>query len=222
MNPNDPGDYRSEVRVQEYLSRADRLPHRSEGETVLLELLQGDLRRVLDIGCGDGRLLSLVLAAHPEALGVGMDFSPPMLAAARLRFTGDARVVFVEHDLHQPLPDMGRFDAVVSSFAIHHLPDERKHGVYREIFACLHPGGFFCNLEHVASPSLELHEEFYWAIGVPPSEEDPSNQLSGTEPQLAWLRAIGYHKVDCYWKWREFALLAGKSPNPPASHPSGM
>ncbi len=209
-----PDDYRSENRAQTYLGRADRLPHRAEGEAALLELLPAGLQRVLDIGCGDGRLLALVRAARPAVAGVGLDFSPPMLAAARARFGQQPGVSLVEHDLYQPLPALGRFDAVVSSFAIHHLPDDRKFGVYREVFACLNPGGLFCNLEHVASPSAELHAEFYAALGVPLSEEDPANQLSPIVQQLDWLRVIGFQRVECYWKWREFALLAGFAPLP--------
>ena len=209
MNSYDPGDYRSETRAHEYLSMADRLPHRAEGEAVLLELLPTGLRRVLDIGAGDGRLLALVKTAHPHLEGVALDFSPPMLAAARKRFAGDARVQLVEHHLDEPLPALGLFDAVVSSFAIHHLSDARKFGLYREVFACLNPGGIFCNFEHVASPSQDLHLDFYRAIHRTLAEEDPANQLSPVETQLAWLRAIGYHKVDCFWKWREFALFAG-------------
>jgi SAM-dependent methyltransferase len=206
------GDYRSPGRAQHYLNRAASLPHRGEGEAVLLELLPANLRRVLDLGCGGGRLLALVLAAHPAAQGVGLDFSPPMLAEAGQLFAGEARAQLVEHDLNLPLPDLGRFDAVVSSFAIHHLSDEYKFGVYRAAFDCLAPGGAFCNLEHVASPSPELHAEFYQAIGTPVAEEDPANQLSPIDLQLAWLGQIGFHKVDCYWKWREFALLAGFAP----------
>jgi SAM-dependent methyltransferase len=212
MTSFDLGDYRSEAHAHQYLARADGLPHRAEGEAVLLELLPAGIRRVLDIGTGDGRLLALVKSVHPDLDGVALDFSQPMLAASRKRFEGDARVRLVEHNLDEPLPALGFFDAVVSSFAIHHLSDARKFGLYREIFACLSPGGIFCNLEHVASPTDDLHLDFLGALRRTPAEEDPANQLSSVEIQLAWLRSIGYGKVDCFWKWREFALLSGIKP----------
>jgi len=44
------------------------------------------------------------------------------------------------------------------------------------------------------------------------AEEDRSYKLLGLETQLAWLREIGFADVDCHWKWRELALLAGIKP----------
>jgi Methyltransferase domain len=52
-----------------------------------------------------------------------------MLEAARKRFADDERIELVKHDLAQPLPALGRFDAVASSFAIHHLEHERKRSL---------------------------------------------------------------------------------------------
>ena len=194
-----------------YLEARDQIPHRAEGCGVLLEVLERP-RRVLDLGTGDGVVLALVRSVWPDAEAVGLDFSATMLDAARARFADDGAVSIVEHDLDRPLPELGQFDTVVSSFAIHHLADARKRELYAEVHALLAPGGRFVNLEHVASPTARLHRDFMEAMGQDPTEEDPSNQLAALEVQLRWLVELGFVDVDCLWKWRELALLTGTKP----------
>ncbi len=208
MRP-DVNEWQSAAHAGAYLERADQVPHRSAGEATLIEEIPADLRRVLDLGSGDGRLLDLVLRARPKATGVALDFSPLMLERLRSRFAGSPAVEIVTHDLSDPLPMLGTFDAVVSSFAIHHVDHERKRQLYGEIGQMLGDGGVFCNLEHVASASAYGHARFLAAMGTRPDEEDPSNKLLDVHTQLEWLREIGFADVDCYWKWRELALLVG-------------
>ena len=115
----------------EYLANADTIPHRTEGERVLLEFLPAQVRRVLDLGSGDGRLLTIVKLARPGVSAVAVDFSPPMLDRLRARFASDPSVEIAAHDLDEPLPaSLGEFDAVVSSFAIHHVGHNRKRVLF--------------------------------------------------------------------------------------------
>jgi len=200
----------TEQHALDYLRRADTIPHRAEGEATLLELLPAGPKRILDLGAGAGRLVTLAKAARPRAEFVALDFSQTMLDAMGELFGKDDSVAIVQHDFDNKLPPMGQFDAVISSFAIHHLVHERKRALYEEIFEIVAPGGVFCNLEHVASPTPRVHTQFLEAIGWP--DEDPSNKLLDLDIQLRWLREIGFHDVDCYWKWRELALFAGTKP----------
>ena len=199
--------------AEAYLAHRKLLPRRARGYEALVELLPARVTRVLDLGCGDGEVFARVLEVHPDAEVVAVDFSAEMLRRVRLRSGGDARVTIVEHDLDTALPDgWGTFDLAVSAFAIHHLSDRRKQRLSGEVRDRLRPGGGFLNLEHVSSPTPELHAAFLDAIGVAPDDDDPSNQLAPVETQLRWLRDLGFEQVDCHWKWRELALLGGNRP----------
>jgi tRNA (cmo5U34)-methyltransferase len=199
-----------------YLAKRETIPHRTEALGVLVELMPVDASRVLDLGTGDGSTLALVLAARPDASGVGLDFGEEMLRRAGERFDGDSRVTLRRHDLSDSLPaELGDFDVVVSSFAIHHLDPARQGALYGEVFARLVPGGVFVNAEHVASPTAQLHEQFLAALGMQLDDDDPSNQLVGVEEHLTWLAREGFVDVDCFWKWRELAVVAGTKPLSP-------
>jgi SAM-dependent methyltransferase len=209
---NSLNEYATTEHALKYLALADKIPHRVEGESVLLEFIPRDARRILDLGSGDGRLLALLRIDWPQAEAVALDFSPTMLETARARFKNDPGISIVDHNLDHPLPALGQFDAVVSSFAIHHCADERKKSLYAEIFEILTPGGVFMNLEHVSAGSPELHARFLRALNITPADEDPSNKCLPIQIQLDWLREIGFEDVDCHWKWLELALLGGVKP----------
>ena len=86
---------------------------------------------ILDLGCGDGIINRFLLDIFPEARGVLVDFSDPMLDAAREKVSGHSKANFVKADFATPLwldavTPSSPFDIVVSGFAIHHQPDERK------------------------------------------------------------------------------------------------
>jgi SAM-dependent methyltransferase len=199
--------------ASDYLARRPTFPWRDTAYDHLLELVPADSRRVLDLGCGDGIVAARVVDACPGVEVVACDFSAEMLTRAGARFTDVPQVRVVEHDLDDPIPEQwGTFDVVVSAFAIHHVVDDRKQALSREVLARLAPGGVFANLEHVASPTSELHAEFLRAVGTAPEDDDPSNKLVPVDAQLRWLRDLGFEQVDCYYKWREIALLAGRAP----------
>jgi trans-aconitate 2-methyltransferase len=101
--------------------------------------LRGD-ERVLDAGCGSGRVTSILLDRLPAGRVVALDGSPSMIEAAstNLRRFGD-RVEFVIADLQRPLPVAGTVDAILSTATFHWVPDQ--DALYRNLAAALRPGG---------------------------------------------------------------------------------
>jgi SAM-dependent methyltransferase len=195
-----------------YTARIGRLEARRAGEAVLGDLLPRAPQRVLDLGCGDGRLAALVLEARPSVAHViAADRSDGMLERARERFADDDRVSVVRYDLNDTLDFATRFDLIVSGFAIHHVGDVRKQSLFAEVRRALEPGGRFLNLEVVQSSTPRRHPEFLAAIGR--TADDPEDNLATIDEQLAWLAAVGFVEVECIWRWRGFALMAAETSN---------
>lgn len=210
---DDHSNWRTSSRVVDYLNRINKIPHRTEGEFLLCEFISKKTSRILDLGTGNGRLIKLLKGKIPILDSVAIDFSPPMLNEFRKEFLNDKTVEIIEHDLTYPLPiNLGRFDAIISSFAIHHLKHERKRELYSEIFFFLKPGGIFCNLDHIHSESKKLNRYFRKIMGQTPVNKEHGKRLAKIDTQLEWLVDIGFVDVDCYWKWLEFALLIGFKP----------
>jgi len=60
---------------------------------VILEYVPKTVKRILDLGTGDGRLLALLKIDRPQAESIAIDFSPTMLEAAKQSFAaGDEKV----------------------------------------------------------------------------------------------------------------------------------
>lgn len=195
-----------------YLNKVSSYSNRLPGEKVLLESIPETAKRILDIGSGDGRMIRLIkenLQSKSDIEFTALDVSPPMLEVLEKNFKNDSSVNIINHDLDKPLPNLGYFDTIVSSFAIHHLRHKRKFELYEEIYESLNPMGVFCNLEHVASVSARHHIKFFENMGEPLSREEKSDKTLSVERQLQMLRDIGYVEVDCLWKWYEIALLVG-------------
>lgn len=229
--------------VNRFLSYRAAIPMAQEQIGVMMSILKSRGQPVdsfLDLGCGDGILGAAVLGEYPSARGILADFSEPMLVQAREQLKDYAdRLTFENLDYGNPdwtnrMRTHGPFDAVVSGYSIHHQPDAHKREVYEEIFSLLQPGGWFINIEHVASAAqlnIDLFENHYvrarYAIeqreggartfGELANEyrnrpDKDANILAPVELQCDWLREIGYEEVDCYFRIYELAVFAGRKP----------
>jgi SAM-dependent methyltransferase len=130
------GDY-----VAEYANRMLR-----PAEVMILVRYQDALsRRVLEVGCGAGRMLGYLLALGGEVQGV--DVSPRMVEYCRRRYP-EAAVLLGDMT---SLPDAigGGLDAIFAAFnVIDVLDDEARRAFLSEMRARLSPGGLLVFSSH--------------------------------------------------------------------------
>jgi tRNA (cmo5U34)-methyltransferase len=185
-----------------------------------LDLIAGRPKRILDLGAGTGLLSRFVAAAQPQAQLTLLDGSPAMLDQARDALGDGAD--YVVGDLVDPLPE-GRWCAIVSALAIHHLEHDQQAQLVARVHAALAPGGIFVNAEQVEGPTPALAQAYAdwhhrrvleaggteeaWQAAV---ERMKADRRVPHETFLGWLRDAGFADVDCLFKDHRFAVLVGR------------
>jgi SAM-dependent methyltransferase len=108
---------------------------------------------VLEIGCGTGNLLLAAAAAAPGATVVGLDPDAAALERARAKVARRGLSVRVEQGFADELPHPdGSVDRVLSAFMFHHLPQDAKIAMLREVRRVLAPGGQLVLLDFEGVP----------------------------------------------------------------------
>lgn len=209
------------------------IPFGAEQVKIMLQVINhfcGSPKKIIDLGCGNGFLAEILLKTYPDAAALLVDHSEPMLNKARQNMNEfKSRCRIIKGDFSQSILNYGEpnsIDCIVSGFAIHHLPHDRKKVLYREIYHLLSAGGVFINIEHTASATPEI-ERIYDGLFIEhlsnhynrdrqeiateyysrPDKED--NILERADMQVNWLKETGFKHADCYFKWFELAVFGG-------------
>lgn len=230
--------WKSDQGVNFWKSTAQDRERRRGGHRVLLaELLpfEGDEPfTFIDLGAGTGTAARMVLDYFAAAHAILADFSPQMMSQGVTELAPYAgRYTYVEFDLTRqglwPERIPARVDAVISSLAIHHLRDERKRELFREILEHLAPGGWFLNYDPVQPPDPVVGEAWLRAVDRRDPEaarkrahrtpeeqfryENHVRYMIPLEPQLGFLRAAGFEGVDVYLKELDYVIFGGRRPS---------
>lgn len=136
---------------------------------------------VLDLGSGTGNL-SMRIPACASLTCVDLSTKMTDLARPKLRHLSDVR--FVQADLLSYFVDVPfQFDAVISTYAVHHLTETEKQVFFKHIGSHVRPGGravfgdlmvadeaaeaaMIEHFRHSAYPDVadDIDEEFFWLV----------------------------------------------------------
>ncbi|MDA3853716.1 MAG: class I SAM-dependent methyltransferase [Bacteroidales bacterium] len=217
-------DQFNQVSAQYDSERHKLIPCLDDFYQIALENLQFSSPRpkVLDLGAGTGLFSQKVLELYPHAEIELVDLSDKMLEVAHQRFAGLENITITQADYTQIAPGE-KYDAIISSLSIHHLKDESKQQLYKNIYHWLKPQGIFINADQVLAKNTYL-EALYsrqWKAKVESTDlsTEAINAAYGRvnldirtplNTQLDWLSSYGFQNVDCLYKYYDFVVIFGK------------
>lgn len=228
--------WKSEEAVQDWTATADeRERKRSAHWRFMGELLPFGTQEpftFLDLGAGTGAAAAAILRLFPRSTAILADFSPQMMGEGQREMEPFAgRFRYVEFDMLTgiwPTTIPTALDAVVSSMCIHHMPDDRKQGLFTEILERLAPGGWYLNYDPVTSTD-PIVEATWQRMNDRDDPEAANKRLHRTaqeqsryenhvrymvplEQQLVYMRSAGFQGIDVYWKRLENVIYGGRRP----------
>lgn len=172
---------------------------------------------LIDIGIGSGALASACLSRWPRARVTGVDADAEILqmAAARL----GRRLTTLVGDFETAV--LPKCDAVVSAYALHHVPTaRRKAALVRRIHRALKRGGTFviadCLLAERADLAASDHEAWLRHLREHYSAAQSRAYLRAwsfedhyftLNDELTLLRSAGF-RADVRWRRHSFAVIA--------------
>jgi trans-aconitate 2-methyltransferase len=208
---------------------------RTEQRRLMAELLPfGDDQEFifLDLGAGTGAASRAILERHPHATAILADFSAQMMRAGEqqmLPFAGRYRTVEFDMTTGQwPAAIPASLDAIVTSMCVHHLTEERKQGLFSEIFQHLVPGAWYFNFDPVSPPDPAVEQVWQRVSDLEDPEAGHRRQHRTPEEQARWdnhvryiipldqqlgyLRSAGFAGIDIFWKKLENVIYGGYRP----------
>lgn len=230
--------WKSDETIKHWSSTAaERERKRAESIRLIAQLLpfdQQDEFTFLDLGAGTGMAARGIMDYYPRAQAVLADYSPQMMGEGEKILQSYAgRYRYVEFDMKSsdwPAAIPAQLDAAVTSQCVHHLPDERKKSLFREIFERLKPGAWYVNFDPVRASDVLVEEIWQHAneridpeaahrrMHRGPQEqamwENHVRYMIDLDTQLGFFRAAGFEAVDVYWKQLDYVIYGGRKPRP--------
>jgi len=161
-----------------------------------------DPRRIADAGCGRGMITLACARRFPaaEVFGVDLDEDQNRVNSEIAKKVGFKKVQFVTMDAMK-LPELGRFDLIISMDMLEHLDDDL--GAVKMFYEALEPGGYMLiHVPHLTRNIFGWQRENWMDI-------DGHVRPGYTKDELTRLLARGgFHVKTCIYNYNTMETLA--------------
>lgn len=228
--------WKSESNVARWVADEDQrerrrlAPRRMMAE--LLPFSEDEEFTFVDLGAGTGAAARAVLDFYPRSSAILADYSAQMMGEGRKSLSPyEGRYRYVELDMASgrwPSELSQGLEAAISSLCVHHLPDDRKAGLFSEIFERLAGGAWYFNYDPVAADSPAVEATWRRVTDTRDPEgaaqrahrtaeeqarwENHVRYLIPLGQQLSYLLDSGFEAVDTYWKELDYVIYGGRRP----------
>jgi tRNA (cmo5U34)-methyltransferase len=186
-------------------------------------------QNILDLGCGTGNLTAAALQHYPQANIHALDLSAEILNECRQRFEGKSNIYYHQQDFSKLEFEPQSFDLIISSIAIHHIPDEEKAKLYQQVYFLLKLDGVFVFADQTRGITEEIYQrhiarwkeeafklgstEENWQLWM--QHQDAHDYHTPVGWHLKELEKAGFSEVDIIWKNIMWAVIWSRKVSPP-------
>jgi tRNA (cmo5U34)-methyltransferase len=193
---------------------------------------------IIDLGCGTGNA-TIAILERIQASVLLIDGSARMVCAAEEKISrsfpdailGTRVADLCRDDWDEGLGDE-KFDAIVSTLVLEHLPFDRYKAAIKKCLRLLKPGGWLLAAEGYAEEGSDMQEWFFQEIedrrrAIDPQisdfvarlrDEKETHYYTGKSEKSGWWKEAGFVQVDVLWQYLCIALMAARRPE--AIHPT--
>jgi ubiquinone/menaquinone biosynthesis C-methylase UbiE len=174
----------------------------------LIDTIQTQPRRILDLGCGTGSTTLMLKQAFPQAEVIGLDLSPYMLVVAEHKAKQVGLQISWRHGKAERtrFPDAS-FDLVTAALLFHETPAIVAQSILQECHRLLTPGGEVLILDG----NQKTLRQADWLTQI---FEEPYIQDYAAGNLDAWLGAAGFGAVQTQEFWWVHQVTRGVKPLP--------
>lgn len=216
MKKNSVGDFYDEM-SSEYSALIQRcVPRYHEMLQMLTDYIPDDLfpKKILELGCGSGLLSKRILKKYPNAEIHLIDLSAEILEECKSNLNNPSNVKFIQSDFKDLNFELGSYDLICSSIAIHHLINDEKKKLFIKIYEWLRTDGVFIYADQTRGATEEIYNKHIdrWKkasaeLGANNAEwnewmehQNAHDYHVSFETQLLYLKEAGFSIRDIVWR----------------------